>query len=131
MSPAIAVRGCVERAGVLAQPPSQRGEEVGVEVRAHQLRILIMEPLPPFVGVTEGRTVSDLRDRRPSVVGSVNDYSSVDVCAPLFIQTVFKSNRIRGWKWIDGGGGGWMFAGESAHLFRPTGPRTRQTDRFV
>ena len=116
MSPAIAVRGCVERAGVLAQPPSQRGEEVGVEVRAHQLRILIMEPLPPFVGVTEGRTVSDLRDRRPSVVGSVNDYSSVDVCAPLFIQTVFKSNR--GWKWIDGDGGR-MFAVESGPFSIP------------
>ena len=53
MSPAIAVRGCVERAGVLAQPPSQRGEEVAV-VRAHQLRILIMKPLPPSLRRSDG-----------------------------------------------------------------------------
>ena len=82
------------RGRVRATTVAKRG---GVEVRAHQLRILIMgappsllpPPLPPPVRLTVSVVIG--------VVGSVNDYSSVDVVVVVVARHYsFKpsSNRI-------------------------------------
>ena len=78
----IRMRGCVNREGVFAQPPRRKGEGEVRAVRAHQLRILIMGvSLPPFPSPDDD-------------VGSVNDYSSVDVDIARHYSFKPSSNRI-------------------------------------
>ena len=77
------VRGCVFERGYSRNHRVKLG---GVEVRAHQLRILIMGVPPSLCSPLFPLTVSMVI----GVVGSVNDYSSVDVAV-----AIIHSNRLQ------------------------------------